>query len=340
MKIAKILIALMMTMILAGTAYALPLTLEDVKINDVQLSESAENALSLERGEDYDVTFKVSSTEELNDLEIEAFISGYEYNDIEEIRDNTGLFDMSADTTYVKKLTITIPENLELDTYTLRFLATDRNDEELVQNYKLKIDAPRHKLNIKDVLLHPAGETKAGTSLLVTVRLDNKGQKDQKYVKVTVSMPQLGIEGASYIEEILQGEEMETEEIFLRIPSNAETGTYEVKVVAKYSEFKTVSSTQTLNVVADENYNDGTEPQIVIVPLSVEETVEVESTATYPISITNLGKTSRAVTIVAQIAEWAETTVSESAMVLAPGEAQTTFVDGLKRTIEWYMRKK
>jgi len=323
MKTAKILIALMLTIALAGIAHALPLTIEDVQINDVTLNQDTENALSLQRGEDYEVKLKVSSEEELTDIKIEAFISGYD-NEEEQISDSTELFDLEPETTYIKTLKITIPENLETDTYLLRIMATDRDNDELIQNYKLKIDAPRHKLIVKDVIFRPSGEIKAGTSLLATVRLKNEGQKDQKYVKVKISIPQLGIEGTDYIDEIKKDEEQETEEIYMKIPRNAETGTYEAKITAKYSEYKTTSSTYTIKVRADEEYTENPQPEIIITQLTQEEPVKAGETATYPIAITNQGKNSRAVALIPQQTDWAETTLSESTIVLQPEQTQTT----------------
>lgn len=323
MKTAKILIALMLTIVLAATAHALPLTIEDVQINDVKLSQDTENALSLERGKDYKVKFKISTEEEqLTNIKVEAFISGYDEE--EKISDSTELFDIEAGTTYVKTLKITIPESLELDTYLLRIMATDRNKDELIQNYKLKIDAPRHKLIIKDILFQPAGEIKAGTSLLAKIRLENQGQKDQKNVKVTISIPQLGIEGAEYVNEIKKGEEQETEEIYMRIPRNAETGTYKVTVTAKYSQYKTTSTTHTIKVREDKEYSDSPQPEITITLLMQKESVKAGETATHLITITNQGKNSRAVTIMPQIVDWAETTISDSVLVLQPGQTQTT----------------
>ena len=71
--------------------------------------------------------------------------------------------------------------------------------------------------------------------MLATVRVENKGQKDEDDVKVTVSIPALGLSATDYIDEVEEDEEEETEELFIRMPKCAEAGQYELlKCVLPY----------------------------------------------------------------------------------------------------------
>src|SRR5574341_1362769 len=215
MKAIHAIFALALFLTVIASAAALPVTLDEVEVDDTILSENAVNRLSLERGQEYEVRVRFTPSSDLDNAEVRVFISGYEFSDVEDIEDKTPVFDAQANVTYVKKLSITVPDDVDRDDYKLRVVISDRFGDERVANYNLLFDVPRNALKIDDVIFNPANAVRAGSALLTTVRVENKGEKQQNDVKVTVSIPGLGVSGSSYIDEIDDGDEEEqTEEIF------------------------------------------------------------------------------------------------------------------------------
>jgi len=309
-------------------ATALPINIDTVEIDNIVLTQNSVNTLSLERGEEYQVRVAFTPTQDLDNVEVRVSITGYEFNDIQEIDDKTSLFDADANVTYVKKLNIVVPDDVDEDNYKLRIYVSDRYNDATIQTYNLKVDLPRNSLKIEDVILNPT-VVKSGSALLTTVRVENKGEKDQKDVKVTVSIPELGISATEYIEEIESAdEEEETEEIFLRIPSCAKAGNYDVNVEVEYSQkHQKITQKETIAVLADETCNEQ-EKTTTILQNSQPQNVQPEQTAIFPVTITNTAKTSKTFTITLQNTNWAQTTITPTSMVVLPaGQTQTIFVN-------------
>jgi len=92
----------------------------------------------------------------------------------------------------------------------------------------------------------------AGTALLASVRVENKGEKDEDDVRVKVSIPSLGVSATEYIEQIDGEDEEETEEMYLRLPKCAKPGVYDVEVDVEYNEGRdSVHGKQQINVYED-----------------------------------------------------------------------------------------
>ena len=233
----KTFIALFVALVaLAAMASALPITINQIEVDGVELAPNDVNRVDLERGSSFDVRIELMSTQDLQDVELEAFISGYEYNDKEAISDTTHVFDMEANVVYVKHLELTLPDKVDTDDYRLRVLVTDRDDQQNLFDYSVKVDTQRHNLKIKDVLVTPEYGAKAGEALLMSVRVKNFGQKDEESVKVSMSLPELGISTADYIDAIESGETESSEELYVVIPECTKGGEYRLDVTLTYDE--------------------------------------------------------------------------------------------------------
>lgn len=231
------------------SANSIPLSIEKAEINDIEISSSDVNRLDLERNQEFELKLTLLSEESVKNVEVLAFISGYEYNKVERISDSTPLFDADKDVRYVKKLRLRLPDEVEKDDYKLRVVVSDRNGEEVVETFSLKLDVPRHKLKIQDVTLFPGDVVKGDQAVLAKVRLKNKGEKSEKDVKVTVSLPDLGLKGTDFVDKVDVEEEEDSEEIYLKLPKCATAGTHNMIVEVSYdNEHQKVSATKTLTV--------------------------------------------------------------------------------------------
>ncbi|MBS3127749.1 hypothetical protein J4410_01265 [Candidatus Woesearchaeota archaeon] len=231
---------LVLTLLFSMAVAQAAIVVESVEVNDITLQQGATTRLDILKGNvlDVQVLFHEDQSDR-DEIELEAFISGFEHNDFERARDSVGPFDIDQNVSYVKNLQLRLSNEFEEDDYLLRILFTDRNGNPVIFQYQLKIDVERHSLSIQDVVLSPGSRVEAGRALLATVRLENNGEKDEKDVRVMVGIPSLGISASDYIEEIeadVNGEEEETEELYLAIPRCAEPGNYDLEVVVNYDE--------------------------------------------------------------------------------------------------------
>jgi len=332
MNAAKISIATLLFAVLAMTAFAaqVPVTVNDVKFDDTSLVLSGLNQLSVERGETYEVRVQVTPFADMRNTEIRAYISGYEFSDVNDIEDHTDVFDAKENVTYIKKLNLRIPDDVERDSYKLRIVISDRFNDELTQDYDLQIDVPRNAVSIKDVVYSPSGAVRAGSALLAKVRIENKGEKDQTDVRVTVNVPGLGLSGTQYIDKIDNGDSQEeTEEIFLRIPKCAKPGNYNADVEVEYQDrhYK-VSDTSQITVLEDDTCNQDAKAVSSITLGNQLQNVLQGGTVVFPVTITNAGKTSKTFTIEVPSQDWAAITVTPTSTLVVPsGQTTTVFVN-------------
>lgn len=267
-------VAFMLIAVFAGAVSALP-TIDRVDIDDTTVFENQINRLDIEVGNSIDVEVWLNSDAEYRNVQVEAEITGYEHDDLS---DKTELFDTEADATYKKNLRISLPEDVDKDSYQLRIILTDRNSGAVIQNYNLLLDRARHSMVIEDVTFYPENAVTAGQALLATVRVENFGQKDEDNVKVHVSLPELGSGAWDVIDEVESDDQEGTEEMYIRIDPDVETGEYTVLIEVEYNDgHSVVSQTDSISILAKPA---PTVTQVVVQPPvdPVEPTTPVKST--------------------------------------------------------------
>ena len=205
--------------------------------------------LDIERGDTLEIEVVIQGNKTISggqvpDVRIEAKIVGYEFGTISDISD---IFSIDENLVYRKVLTLVIPEDIDAsELYTLRIEVSDSNNEEQVE-FQLNIDEQRHSLNIFDIVVNPSTSVMAGQHIFPIVRVENLGERKEDDVRVTVSVPELGISTTNYINDLIT-EEQEDQEVFrlderssaqldflLRIPEDATTGEYTLKVDVMYN---------------------------------------------------------------------------------------------------------
>jgi uncharacterized membrane protein len=250
---------------------------------------------------------------------------GYEYGSIS---DSTGQFSLDAGKTYKKTLTLDIPEDIDAsEDYTLRIEASDKVDE-TTQEFTIHIDESRHGLNIYDVVLNPSSTIAAGNPLFVTVRLENLGELEEDDVKVTASIPDLGVSTVNYFDELNTEHQEQNEDNFdldnseqldllLRIPTDALTGTYELKVDVEYNRgYNFLSESLNVNVQGTDT-DDGV--QTVVNSDSSSKATNAGSSVEYKVMMANLGSEPGVYSVqVDGISTWGEVSVQPSFLTVMP----------------------
>jgi hypothetical protein len=326
MKAIQLGLTLALFLILAAIgASALPLTIEKIEVDGTLLQPNEQTKLDIERGTEVDLDVYFTTTANIPNMEVLAFVSGFEYNDVTPTSDQAGPFDAEANTRYHKELKIKFSDEFEEDSYKIRVIFSDRNGEEQIANYNIKIDVPRHLLRVQDVILNPELSVKAGSALLAQVRLENKGEKEEEDIKVTVTMPELGVSATDYIDEMEDADHgEETEELYLRIPACAKPGVYNVEVTTTYGR-EDVKTTKQIQVTAGDSCDEISGPKTTITVGKQLETVTQGETGIYPITITNNQKQTKSYTLTIDADAWAKAiTLTPASTVLVGAESSET----------------
>lgn len=237
----------------------------EAKIDGATVDPEGMTHISIERDQEFDVRFELEAEQDVDDVEIDAKISGYEYSTSDPVSVSEGPFDMDANVTYIKKFKMTLPSDLEEDDYLLRVRITNRDGESTTVNYLINVDLPRHELKIVDALFTPAGNVEAGSALLGSVRVENVGESDEEDVKVVLSIPDFGISASDYIEEVESDDEEETEDLYIRLPECAEPGEHVVRIDVLYNnDHDQVSAASKINVLENEDCRDEVAPVVIV----------------------------------------------------------------------------
>jgi len=214
---------------------------DKVEVNGREVSESDVNFITVERGDSLEIETWVRGLNGgavKDDVRVKAWVGGYEYGDVAE---KTKIFKVEPTSLYKKSLSVTLPNDLDADTsgnaekYTLHVETFD-GDNEARKSYVLKVDEKRHDLRIADVIFRPGTVVNAGDMLFTTVRVENMGDKKEEDIQVKVSISELGFLARDYIDELVPEDNDNEEEksgdvdLFGRIPKDAASGNYDVKV--------------------------------------------------------------------------------------------------------------
>ncbi|MBW3004691.1 hypothetical protein KY310_02580 [Candidatus Woesearchaeota archaeon] len=236
-KISAILCFCLVAIIaLAATASALPITLNEVQLDEVELTQDQVTRLDVEKNQKYDVDVLIEAQEDIDDMEIKVFVSGFEYSLTDRAEDHKGPFSMEAGEVRKFEFEIEFSDEFDTDKYLLRVLAMDRNDAETIGRYPITLDVPRNSLKIEDIVFYPETKVTGGQALMTSVRIENNGEKTQEDVKVKLNIPDFDLAATTYINEIEAFDEKETEEIYLRMPKCGTDGLHPVEVTVEYGE--------------------------------------------------------------------------------------------------------
>jgi len=342
---------LLVSMVSAGTStlgdlekdhFSFEVNGEDVAEDDAALLTLQEGEkLSIEVEIDYPNTEVVNAAGDLVDpvdaryVEVTAaFVAdGYKYYDKVDLEVTSYVFDVDAGERKFVELELEVPEdfnNNDEDFFTLE-IEVEAGLEELKFELPLKVVSARHDVQVEDVFFSPGSTVKAGRILYTTVLLENDGKYEAEDVVVNVAIPALNLEASEFVGDIEEDSGIEeVPEMFLQVPYTAVAGDYEVVVTVEYDKYETVSEVYTLTIVESDVFHADLVPasdKLILAVGPETQTVGLSQTATYAVALNNAGKASKAYTFEAVTGDWATASVSESLVVLAPGQNKVVYVD-------------
>ena len=311
-----------------------------VQINDRIVKNDVTVLKAFDRGEDLQVEIEFVSLQDAEDVQVMAFLTGYHrgHNFVNEVFDMTSTFDVDANVSYKKTLELSLPDDFEYDTgdeLKIRVQISDKFSAGYMREYNLKVEPQRDNVIIQDVILDPSTSVQSGRGLFASVRVKNMGMKTEESLKIEVSMPALGLKATEYIDELEEDEATTSEDLFLRIPSCVEAGSYVVRATVTYADGdETVSEETSITVTEDEACglvnpgNEGSSDKTVVTVPGRQDVIKGTSGTVYPVILQNNGATDRAYELsVSGVDSWATYRFDPGAFVLIKsGETKTVYL--------------
>ena len=333
-KNGLVLVVMLLTAVMASafaSAATIPLDIDWVKV-DGDTFESGDT-IEFERGEDLDLRVRVTATADIEDVEIEAYISGYRYAEYERdmVSDYERIGDLRMDSSDTVSLSLEIPTKIKTEDAKLRIRVSNKNDESQEYTYQLDIVgiADENAIVIKDFTVSPSTVVEAGRPLSFKVKVKNLGDNDLDDVSVKVSIPELGITDDEYLDEIEANEAETFEELLLRIPQCAAAGTYTVTANVEFDEYEETSESMTITVLesgaCEVNAPKVTTDKTVVTVPETQEVVLGTTGGVYPVMISNLGSTAKTYTLTASgVSAWGTVRFDPGAVVVVQPESVKT----------------
>jgi hypothetical protein len=240
---------------------------------------------------DVEVTFKAIVDEK--DVVVRVWTEeGYK----EDIIEKTERFDVYANRTYTKKLTLDLPIDFDVkedSKLVVRVASKNRADE---QSYQLTVQRPSYELEILSAeFVH---EVEDGDALQINVVIKNRGSHKIDDTFLKASIPEIGLSKTVYAGDLVpvdcetcDQEDVVEEAVILQIPDGTKSGTYKLEIEA-YNDDSTTALTDTVIVKGIEGK---VEVEVLATQLSKE--VAIGGKETYRIEIFNPSDEAKTITI-------------------------------------------
>lgn len=225
-----------------------------VTFNDVQLGSSV--TMAGITGETVPVRVSFTALTDASDVKVKVWV----YSGRTEFTDVTSRFNLVNGSTYSKVLTLQVPSDLkETDRDLTVKVEIYSADDTYEAEYTIRAQRESYNLGLLSVdynLFATAGDT-----VPVSVVIKNVGFENSDDGFVTVAVPALGIMSKAYFADLVAVEnassEFKTDDsvqkiLYLKIPSNAKSGVYDV-VVRAYNADTSSTVTQSIKVDGSDN---------------------------------------------------------------------------------------
>jgi uncharacterized membrane protein len=335
-KIFALLLALVLVLNV-GMVSAVNLKVTSLEANGHTLLSADESTINKDykRGQALDLYICVEALSDVEDAQIYADITGYDYANDEpaKIHDMTDTFELMAGHSDCFDLSLEVPTKIDKDYFKLRIRSDDRNGTSVDKVYHLYLKGldRRQAIEVKDYSLDPQ-EVIAGRAFTGKVVVKNLWDNTINDLKLTLSIPELNIKVSEYMDEIDSDKSKTFEELLLRIPECTKAGDYDVKITVEFDEYSETTTTGTIKVLSSDSCGvtvpgtTGAQNTIVSVP-NMQEVAQGTSVV-YPIVISNTGVVSQTYTLsVTGASTWATTRIDPSSVIVVPaGQSKTAYL--------------
>jgi hypothetical protein len=208
--------------------------IDDVIVNDISV---VSNTAAGEVSNTVPVEVKFTANENVDDVRVKVYIEGYR----DEISDSTSRFRIVEGSTYIKRFSLDLPSSMDLDedpeALDLYVRISAKGEEAVEELYPIIMQRDLYGLTLLSI---EAPETvTAGSVIAIDVVLHNSGSDRLDDTYVRVSIPGV-VERNVYFGDIAADVDEDydfirdtvNKRIYLTIPSNAISGTYNLEVEA------------------------------------------------------------------------------------------------------------
>ena len=329
LSVLALLILSVLAVALPVHADAVPIDITDVEVNGHSIFNTDEDSprrIYLDDKLDVEVELEANGDEDY--LVVEASLRGLDHDAGMGVDTSDAMSAEDGDTFYAD-LEIEVPKRTDEGIYMLRVEAFNKKDSAVIFEGFINVKPTRNRVDIKDVIFSPASEVKAGYTLITNVKVKNYGERDEEDVKVTVEMPELGAaaQDSVYISDLEADDSKTSEDLWFRIPSDAQNGAYDVLVTVEYDDGdEEIEETYTINVVEGKSSAQEAGKTIIAVNQEAQNIVAGGDAVTYPLTISNAGDASKTYLVGMNIGDWATATITPNMLVLSPGETKIVYV--------------
>ena len=320
----------------ALTAAATPnIEISKVWVNGV---DAYSGNLDLSRGDTIDVDVLVHALDDVEDADVEVFLSGYQYGQYESnlVSDSAYITKLNNDSTKKLSFKLQVPVKVDKDQFDLRVMITGRTGAPIEERLPLEFTGLDRSdaVVIKKFTVMPSDVIVAGNPATFKVTARNYGDIEFNDVYVKVSIPELGIADDEYLDTIDADSSENFEELLLRIPKCTAPGTYDVEATVEYDNYESTKQTMPLTVlksglceVGNEATGNTAAPAsktVVTVPESQDVAIGTTG-GVYPVMISNLGSTAKTYTLTATgVDAWGSVRFDPAAVVVVQPESVKT----------------
>lgn len=250
----------------AVSASEVNVTINDVVFNDISLMPIGSTTAAGFVSNTVPIEVEFKSDEPLTDVRVKVYIEGYK----DEISESTSRFNTFSGSTYLKRFSLELPSSMDLDndgeelTLFVRISAKGQDAKE----ESFQISMQRETYSLQFLSIDADEKVAAGSVLALDIVVKNNGfdRLDDAYVRA--SIPELGISQRVYFGDIASNSDKDYDEIrdslnkriYLAIPANAVSGTYNVEVEAyNYDAIVTANRKVIISGVVAEDTTEDTD---------------------------------------------------------------------------------
>ena len=339
-KLTVSLVAILsLVFLLAAVSAGNVATFDRVTVDGIDVIGTLADNASVIAGET--VTVKVWFTAENDDTDVtlEAEIEG----DKVDVDAMSEPFDVEANKTYKKTLTLKVPYELKDDISDMVLLNLELDGKEHNNEHpevELRVQRPSYNAEVKSVTV--SNNVEAGETIPVDVVIKNRGYNDLDDIYVTVSLPALGVEKSAYFGDIvsLEGDDCEEKTIsgstvifceddddddedtirgrlYLKVPYSADEGIYALEVEVENDD---TTTTEVKQIVINNDLSNN------VVIASDTKTVRVGEDASYDLIVVNPTNKLKVYRIVTESTGDLTSSTNQAVVAVAAGSSQTVRV--------------
>ena len=293
-------------------------SIKSLEVKDVDALETS-ILVTVSPGESVPVRIEFLATGNAEDVRVKAWISGGS-----EFAAVTERFDVIANKTYNKVLSVTVPRTLDeedLDEEIELIVLVENQNIGEADKETVKLNLQRESYVVEVLDADMTNEVSAGEVLPIDVVIKNRGRHFAEDTFVIARISALQIEDRAYFGDLSPRDQSNPDKedsverrLFLRIPSNAQPGIYNVEI----ESFNDDSTASVIKKVAIK----GVETITTVVAPVHSKSFKAGETAEYNLVLVNAGNRVRVYELVIETPNGLDLDVSEPVVAVPAGTSK------------------